>query len=128
MKTWRVGSDMRWRRELSERSAFAFVHNQAGGIQSTMGVAEVPLLEQDPVRSRIMQKRRRFKQQKTLEERLRLDADLLRKQAATFAPGPKRDDLIRKAAQADEAAGMSVGCAPRVSLHTRRRRIILNNF
>lgn len=59
-----------------------------------------------------MQKRRRFKQERTLEERLRLDADLLRKQAATFAPGPKRDDLIRKAAQADEAAGMSEWLRP----------------
>lgn len=59
-----------------------------------------------------MLKRRRFKQDKTLEERLRLDADLLRKQAATLPLGPKRDDLIRKAALADEAAGMSEWLRP----------------
>lgn len=51
-----------------------------------------------------MFKRRRFKQTQTLEERLAAFADHARKQAAKLAPGPERDELLKKVRAADTAA------------------------
>jgi hypothetical protein len=51
--------------------------------------------------------RRRFKQQTPLEQRLEDHAKRLREQARSAPPGIKRDDLIRRARQAETAAHMS---------------------
>jgi hypothetical protein len=53
----------------------------------------------------IMQKRRRFKQTTTLEERLAEEARHFRAQAKLLPPGPQREGLLRKARQ-DEAASL----------------------
>jgi hypothetical protein len=50
-----------------------------------------------------MQKRRRFKQQLTLQERLTAWSKQVLDQAAKLPPGPERDALIKKARQADVA-------------------------
>jgi len=50
-----------------------------------------------------MQKRRRFKQQLTLQERLTAWSKESLDQAAKLPPGPERDSLIKKARQADVA-------------------------
>lgn len=50
-----------------------------------------------------MIERRRFKQTKPLEERLVAEAKELRQVAKSLAPGPVRDEMLRKARQ-DEAA------------------------
>jgi len=51
-----------------------------------------------------MQKRRRFKQQLSLQDRLAMWAKDLREQAAALPPGPERDELLKKARQADTAS------------------------
>ncbi|QQO22908.1 hypothetical protein JJB98_24785 [Bradyrhizobium diazoefficiens] len=51
--------------------------------------------------------RRRFKQTSTLEERLAAQAERLREQARLLPPGSARDDLVRKARQAETGAHMS---------------------
>ena len=43
------------------------------------------------------------KQPTTLQDRLAAWADMVRKQAANTAPGPEREALLKKMAQADEA-------------------------
>jgi hypothetical protein len=50
--------------------------------------------------------RRRFAQTTTLDERLAQRAEQLRQQAKALPHGPERDELIRKARQADTAAHM----------------------
>lgn len=50
-----------------------------------------------------MLKRRRFKQTKTLHERLTEEAEKLRAQARALAPGRQRELLLRRARQ-DEMA------------------------
>ncbi|SFI47290.1 hypothetical protein [Bradyrhizobium sp. Gha] len=50
-----------------------------------------------------MLKRRRFKQTKTLHERLAEEAAQLREEARTLAPGRRRETLLRRARQ-DETA------------------------
>lgn len=50
-----------------------------------------------------MFKRRRFKQQITLQDRLSAWAARVQEQADKLRPGPERDALIRKARQADVA-------------------------
>jgi hypothetical protein len=50
--------------------------------------------------------RRRFKQEKPLEQRLEDHAKRLRDEARGTPPGIKRDDLIRRARQAETAARM----------------------
>jgi hypothetical protein len=54
-----------------------------------------------------MQERRRFKQTKTLEQRLSLEAVKLRKEAKGTPPGIERERLIRRARQAEIACHMS---------------------
>ncbi|WP_050420982.1 hypothetical protein [Bradyrhizobium tropiciagri] len=51
-----------------------------------------------------MKKRRRFKQTETLQERLRKFAADSREQASQMPPGAERDQLVKKARQADTAA------------------------
>jgi len=51
-----------------------------------------------------MQKRRRFKQQVTLRERLSAWSRQVLQQAAQLPPGPERDALVKKARQADVAS------------------------
>ena len=53
-----------------------------------------------------MQQRRRFKQTTTLDQRLSEQAERLRKEAQGTPPGVKRDDLLRRARQAQTAAHM----------------------
>ena len=48
--------------------------------------------------------RRRFKQEKPLDQRLEDHAKRLRDEARGTPPGIKRDDLIRRARQAETAA------------------------
>jgi hypothetical protein len=50
-----------------------------------------------------MQKRRRFKQTRTLTERLAEEAARLREEARTITPGRRREMLLRQARQ-DETA------------------------
>ena len=51
-----------------------------------------------------MIKRRRFKQQFTLQDRLSAWAETVREQADKLRPGPEQDMLLRKARQADTAS------------------------
>lgn len=51
-----------------------------------------------------MSKRRRFKQQFTLQDRLAAWAKEVAGQAAALPPGPEREALLRKARQADVAS------------------------
>jgi hypothetical protein len=51
-----------------------------------------------------MQKRRRFKQTTSLEERLADEARRLREEAQGTPPGIKRDRLMRRARQAEAAS------------------------
>ncbi|QOZ54663.1 hypothetical protein [Bradyrhizobium sp. CCBAU 53338] len=54
-----------------------------------------------------MQRRRRFKQTVSLEARLSQEAERLREKAKSLPPGPRREDAIRKARQAETGARMS---------------------
>jgi hypothetical protein len=54
-----------------------------------------------------MQKRRRFKQTVSLEQRLIDEASRLREEARSMRPCARRDSLIRKAHQLDTASHMS---------------------
>ena len=53
------------------------------------------------------QQRNRFKQTDLLEERLAQEAIRLREQAAKLKPGVKRDELLRRAEQAETGAHIS---------------------
>jgi len=64
-----------------------------------------------------MQRRRRFKQVTTLQDRIAEWADSIREQADTMSPGPERDELLRKLRQAKTAMHLedwanSVGSQP----------------
>jgi hypothetical protein len=52
-------------------------------------------------------KRRRFKQTQSLEERLADEAMRLRAQADVLSPGPDREDLLKKARQAETGSHIS---------------------
>lgn len=54
-----------------------------------------------------MQKRRRFKQTQTLEERLTAEAKSLRDEAASLPFGLARDAALRKARQAETGSHMT---------------------
>lgn len=54
-----------------------------------------------------MQKRRRFKQTETLEERLGGEVIRLREEAKALPHGAKREKLIRKARQIETASHLS---------------------
>jgi hypothetical protein len=51
--------------------------------------------------------RRRFKQTQSLEVRLAEEAKRLRSEAKLLPPGAKRDEMIRKARQAETASHMN---------------------
>jgi hypothetical protein len=51
--------------------------------------------------------RRRFKQTQSLEERLSEEAKRLRAEAKLLPPGARRDEMIRKARQAETASHMN---------------------
>jgi hypothetical protein len=51
--------------------------------------------------------RRRFKQTQSLEERLAEEAERLRSEAKLFPPGALRDELLRKARQAETGSHVS---------------------
>ncbi|WFU37447.1 hypothetical protein QA640_23490 [Bradyrhizobium sp. CB82] len=51
--------------------------------------------------------RRRFKQTQSLEERLSEQAKRLRSEAKLLPPGAARDEMIRKARQAETASHMN---------------------
>jgi len=51
-----------------------------------------------------MQKRRRFKQKTSLGDRLASFAKAARERAAQLTPGTDRDELLKKARQADMAS------------------------
>lgn len=51
-----------------------------------------------------MQKRRRFKQSTSLQDRLASFAKQVSDQASNLPPGPDRDVLLRKARQAENAS------------------------
>ena len=51
--------------------------------------------------------RRRFKQNRTLEERLEKFAETAREAAAHVEPGPERDDLLKKARIAETATHLN---------------------
>jgi hypothetical protein len=57
-----------------------------------------------------MQMRRRFRQSKTLEQRLAEEAQRLREQAKLLPPGALREEVLRKARQAETGAYMSRTC------------------
>jgi len=54
-----------------------------------------------------MKQRRRFTQTVSLEERLAEEAKRLREQAKTLPHGAQREDLLRKARQAETGSHMS---------------------
>jgi hypothetical protein len=54
-----------------------------------------------------MQKRRRFKQTQSLEQRLADEAVSLREQAKLLPPGLVREQVLRKARQAETGSYMS---------------------
>jgi hypothetical protein len=54
-----------------------------------------------------MQRRRHIKQIRPLEERLAEEAERLREEAKLLPPGAERDQLIRKARQAETGSRMS---------------------
>lgn len=54
-----------------------------------------------------MQRRRRVRQVVSFEDRLAYEAYRLKEQAKDVPPGPRRDDLLRKARQAETAAHIS---------------------
>jgi hypothetical protein len=54
-----------------------------------------------------MLQRRRFKRVETLEYRLTTEAANLRRQAEGLPPGVRREELMRKANQAETASHMS---------------------
>jgi hypothetical protein len=51
--------------------------------------------------------RRRFKQTQSLEERLSEESKRLREEAKLLPPGAARDEIIRKARQAETASRMN---------------------
>ncbi len=51
-----------------------------------------------------MQRRRRFKQQSSLQERLSAFAKGVRKEAEALPPGPEREAQLKRASRADVAA------------------------
>jgi hypothetical protein len=57
----------------------------------------------NPTRERAMFKRRRFRQQVTLQDRLAAWSKKVEEQANKLPPGPEREALIKKARQADVA-------------------------
>ena len=54
-----------------------------------------------------MQKRRRFKQSSTLEDRLSEDTEQLREQLKLLPPGPVRQQVLRRIRQNDTASHLS---------------------
>jgi hypothetical protein len=52
-------------------------------------------------------KRRRFKQENSLDQRLAALAKQLREQAETLPPGPQRDHLLRQARHTEAASHMN---------------------
>ncbi|WP_247770072.1 hypothetical protein [Bradyrhizobium sp. 192] len=54
-----------------------------------------------------MQKRRRFKQTTSLEERLAEEARRLREEAKLLPHGPAREETLRRARQAETGSHMS---------------------
>ncbi|MFT4118137.1 hypothetical protein [Bradyrhizobium sp.] len=54
-----------------------------------------------------MTERHRFKQTKSLEERLAAEATRLREKAREASPGLEREQLLRKARQAETGSHMS---------------------
>jgi hypothetical protein len=50
-----------------------------------------------------MERRRRFKQEVTLQDRIIAWANEVRAQAAVLPPGPERDELLKKVRQAETA-------------------------
>jgi len=65
-----------------------------------------------------MQKRRRFKQTESLQDRLAAFAKDVREKASLLKPGAEKDALMRKARQADSTAHLGDGrirpaCSPR---------------
>lgn len=54
-----------------------------------------------------MQQQRRFKQQPSLQDRLASFATLARENASLLRPGAERDELLRKARQAETAAHLN---------------------
>lgn len=54
-----------------------------------------------------MRTRHRFKQVDTLEARLAAEAERLREQASLLPPGTARDEVLRKARQAETGSQMS---------------------
>jgi hypothetical protein len=54
-------------------------------------------------KERVMVKRRRFKQQLSLQDRLASFAKTAREVAALLPPGAEKDELLRKASRADTA-------------------------
>ncbi|MET4038243.1 hypothetical protein ABIB94_007183 [Bradyrhizobium sp. JR7.2] len=55
-----------------------------------------------------MIKRRRFKQQLSLEDRLVVFAKAARAVAELLPPGAEKDEMLRKALQADTMAGLTM--------------------
>ncbi len=54
-----------------------------------------------------MQQRRRFQQDPSLQDRLAAFAHRARETASLLPPGAERDELLRKAGQADSAAHLA---------------------
>jgi hypothetical protein len=62
-----------------------------------------------------MIKRRRFKQQLPLRDRLESFAKTARELAALFPPGAEKDELLRKAQRAESLAALNKGFDPTIT-------------
>jgi hypothetical protein len=73
---------------------------------TSVNLRDSNVLHQNRGKERVME-RRRFKRETPLDQRLEDHAKRLRKEAKGTPAGIKRDDLIRRARQAETAARMS---------------------
>ena len=102
----------------AQRSNIARIikHAFAGRDEASIGGAILGMGDGDPVAEEIdgpgddvplFRERRRFKQTQSLEERLAEEAKRLRAEAKLLPPGAARDELIRRARQAETGSHMS---------------------
>lgn len=79
----------------------------ADGVRDPDRLRAAALASAPGARAMQQQKRRRFKQQPSLQDRLATFAKLARERASLLQPGAERDELLLKAQQADTAAHLN---------------------
>jgi hypothetical protein len=92
------------------KSQFCELNRLRDQIRKAQSVTENARLVLPPSsggKERAMFKRRRFKQTESLQERLASFANNVREKASLLPPGADKDELLRKARQADTAAHLN---------------------